>query len=185
MPDKSGNVSLVGCDLYSYWVQALVQTALSDQAYRHEPADDACTTGPAPPSCGSPPTTEPGQEDSCSSNTHAPVSQDHMAAMWIKHDLQALTDVQVREIAKLLAALCLDGAVDLAWMQHTKSMWKMAVSRSIQQQSAHIAAKLASGLTKCSSKASKLGAGDQVGAYSVCPLDTVWQTAYVPHACQI
>lgn len=162
VPDKSGNRSLVGCDLYSCWLQALVQTALSDQAHTHEPANDACTTGPPPPSSDTPPTTDPGQGD-----THAYVSQDHVAAMWLEHDLQSLTDVQVREIAKLLAALCLDGAVDLAWMQHTKSMWKMAVSRSIQQQSAHIAAKLDSGLTKCSSKASNVGAGNKVGAYNV------------------
>lgn len=161
-----------------FWVQAFVQTALQEQADRPD-LNDTDTRGHCQRSSNSPPSTDASQEGSSNSSgqvgslerarsiVHPQASQDHVAAMWLKHDLQSLADVQVRQIAKLLTALCLDDAVDLAWMQRTKNTWMMAIRRSIQQQSPQSAAKSTSPKTKLSSKAGKLGAADKVAMWSL------------------
>ncbi len=143
-----------------------MQTALLDQADRLDP-NDAHTRAQSQRSSGSLCSTSAEQQGSCSSLRDDVILEangvmDDVAALWLKHDLQSLAHVQARDIAQLLTALCLDDTVDLTWMQRTKSAWKMAVRRSIQQQNAHIAAKSASPLTKSSSDASDFGAADKV-----------------------
>ncbi len=140
---------------------------MSDQADRPDP-NDAHTVAPSQRSSGSVVNTFAEQQGSCSRTRDDVILDkangvmDNVAALWCKHDLQSLAHVQARDIAQLLTALCLDDTVDLTWMQRTKSAWKMAVRRSIQQQNAHIAAKSASPLFKSSSEASDFGAADKV-----------------------
>lgn len=157
-----------------------MQTALLDQTGRPD-ADDAHTVAPSHRSSGSLHKTFAEQQGSCSSLRDDAILDkangimDNVAALWLKHDLQSLAYEQARDIAQLLTALCLDDTVDLSWMQGTKSAWKMAVRRSIQQQNAHIAAKSASPLTKSSSEASDFGAADKVADC----------TTWLPHRKQI
>ena len=140
-----------------------MQTALLDQTDRA-----AHTRAPSQRSSGSLCNTFAEQQGSCSSLRDdvildkANSAMEDVAALWLKHDLQSLAHVQARDIVQLLTALCLDDTVDLTWMQQTKSAWKMAVRRSIQQQNAHIVAKSASPLTKSSSEANNFGAADKV-----------------------
>ncbi len=154
-------------DHTGYWLQALVQTALLDQADIPGP-DDAHTVAPSQRSIDNLHNTFAEQQGSCSSLRDDVILDkangvmDNVAALWLKHDLQSLAHAQARDIAQLLTALCLDDTVDLTWMQRTKSTWKMAVRRSIQKQNAHIAAKSALSLTQSFSESSDCGAADKV-----------------------
>ncbi|DBA98309.1 TPA: hypothetical protein ACH3X1_001229 [Trebouxia sp. C0004] len=141
-----------------YWLQALVQTALLDQADRTDP-NDAHPRAQSQRCSGSLCSTFAEQQGSCSSLIDDVILangvMNDVAALWLKHDSQSLAHVQARDIAQVLTALCLDDTVDLTWMQRSKSAWKMAVRRNTQQQNAHIAARSTSPLTKNSSEESK------------------------------
>lgn len=80
----------------------------------------------------------------------ADMSHGHVGAWWLNHDLQSLVCVQVKALAHMMTSSCLDGAVDLMWIQRHKRVWKMAVRRSIQQQNENIALKTGSTVSRWS-----------------------------------
>lgn len=124
--------------------QALVQDALSGHVESHQaqgPGDQADGTG------GEGTTTCSGPAFGCSTST-----LDHVEALWQKHDLQSLASVQIEAMAGMLTRSCLDGAVDHAWMQRHRRVWKMAVRRSIQQQTENIAMKTAAPVNRWSTE---------------------------------
>ena len=69
-------------------------------------------------------------------------------------------------MAMMLTRSCLDGAVDHAWMQRHRRVWKMAVRRSIQQQNENIALKTATPVNRWSTVVESDGT-DKVGKRSL------------------